>query len=294
MPFEPEDHTARAQDRMDAEYYQRDSQADGTRGYEPFNESFPGQHTNKRRQGGASLRQGDTPNDPPVIQWDGGRRAPCTEAETSGEFGQAKYASIQAEKQLGCGEPNAFVNSDPTTAVEDSSPPSHPRRLHCDPPRPMQEMPGRRPRARRPRNCSTQSGVGQGADDGNRNAKSRHRRRHSPDEKQDLQIQRGITPENQQQQQQLVRHTDEGHNGMKLRLDLNLEVEVTLKASIHGDLTLALLYVGSCDPTALIPVPAFCPRPSSMVRGFPFQAVKTPNGRTNKNRWGGTLLTTSQ
>lgn len=30
---------------------------------------------------------------------------------------------------------------------------------------------------------------------------------------------------------------------LKLRLDLNLEVEVTLKARIHGDLTLALLYV---------------------------------------------------
>lgn len=199
-----------------------------------------------------------------------------------------------AEKQLGCGELNAFVNSDPTTAVEDSSPPSHPRRLHCDPPRPMQEMPGRRPRARRPRNCSTQSGVGQGADDGNRNVRSRHRRRHSPDEKQDLQIQRGITPENPQQQQQTVRHRDQGHNGMKLRLDLNLEVEVTLKASIHGDLTLALLYVGSCDPTALVRVPTFCPRPSSTVRGFPFQAVKTPHGRTDNNRWGGTLLTTFQ
>ncbi|KAI4865995.1 hypothetical protein F4820DRAFT_418314 [Hypoxylon rubiginosum] len=28
---------------------------------------------------------------------------------------------------------------------------------------------------------------------------------------------------------------------LRLRLDLNLEVEVTLKARIHGDLTLALL-----------------------------------------------------
>lgn len=32
---------------------------------------------------------------------------------------------------------------------------------------------------------------------------------------------------------------------LKLRLDLNLEVEVTLKARIHGDLTLALLSVFS-------------------------------------------------
>ena len=36
---------------------------------------------------------------------------------------------------------------------------------------------------------------------------------------------------------------DGGKNPLKLRLDLNLEVEVTLKARIHGDLTLALLYV---------------------------------------------------
>lgn len=29
--------------------------------------------------------------------------------------------------------------------------------------------------------------------------------------------------------------------GMKLRLDLNLDIEVELKAQIHGDITLALL-----------------------------------------------------
>lgn len=32
-----------------------------------------------------------------------------------------------------------------------------------------------------------------------------------------------------------------GDKPLKLRLDLNLEVEVTLKARVHGDLTLALL-----------------------------------------------------
>jgi hypothetical protein len=32
-----------------------------------------------------------------------------------------------------------------------------------------------------------------------------------------------------------------GSESLKLRLDLNLEVEITLKARIHGDLTLALL-----------------------------------------------------
>ena len=30
-------------------------------------------------------------------------------------------------------------------------------------------------------------------------------------------------------------------DGLKLRLELNLDIEVELKASIHGDLTLALL-----------------------------------------------------
>ncbi|KAI1456698.1 hypothetical protein F4805DRAFT_458487 [Annulohypoxylon moriforme] len=48
----------------------------------------------------------------------------------------------------------------------------------------------------------------------------------------------------QQQQQQMVQQQDQGGGGksdtLRLRLDLNLEVEVTLKARIHGDLTLAL------------------------------------------------------
>ena len=30
-------------------------------------------------------------------------------------------------------------------------------------------------------------------------------------------------------------------DGLKLRLELNLDIEIELKASIHGDLTLALL-----------------------------------------------------
>ena len=32
-------------------------------------------------------------------------------------------------------------------------------------------------------------------------------------------------------------------DGLKLRLELNLDIEIELKASIHGDLTLALWYV---------------------------------------------------
>jgi hypothetical protein len=45
----------------------------------------------------------------------------------------------------------------------------------------------------------------------------------------------------QQQQQQQPQKDEGGKNPLKLRLDLNLEIEITLKAKIHGDLTLALL-----------------------------------------------------
>jgi hypothetical protein len=49
----------------------------------------------------------------------------------------------------------------------------------------------------------------------------------------------------QQQQQQMQQQQGDGggKNPLKLRLDLNLEIEIELKAHIHGDLTLALLYV---------------------------------------------------
>ncbi|OTA52733.1 hypothetical protein K449DRAFT_390715 [Hypoxylon sp. EC38] len=46
-----------------------------------------------------------------------------------------------------------------------------------------------------------------------------------------------------QQVQQQPQKKEGGKNPLRLRLDLNLEVEVQLKARIHGDLTLALLYV---------------------------------------------------
>ena len=36
---------------------------------------------------------------------------------------------------------------------------------------------------------------------------------------------------------------------LRLRLDLNLDIEITLKAKIHGDLELALLYVTSTQLT---------------------------------------------
>ncbi|OJD17148.1 hypothetical protein AJ78_02742 [Emergomyces pasteurianus Ep9510] len=35
--------------------------------------------------------------------------------------------------------------------------------------------------------------------------------------------------------------TDDDQDGLRLKLELNLDIEVELKASIHGDLTLALL-----------------------------------------------------
>ena len=57
------------------------------------------------------------------------------------------------------------------------------------------------------------------------------------------QQQQQLQMQQQQQQQTTKSGGDGGKNPLKLRLDLNLEVEVTLKARIHGDLTLALLYV---------------------------------------------------
>jgi hypothetical protein len=44
-------------------------------------------------------------------------------------------------------------------------------------------------------------------------------------------------------QQQAQKSQDSGKQPLKLRLDLNLEIEIELRAKIHGDLTLALLYV---------------------------------------------------
>lgn len=59
---------------------------------------------------------------------------------------------------------------------------------------------------------------------------------------------------------------------LRLRLDLNLDIEITLKAKIHGDLELALLYVSHATympfPLSLCPTPpclAYLP-PSSYLR----------------------------
>ncbi|QPG97720.1 hypothetical protein C2857_006764 [Epichloe festucae Fl1] len=43
-------------------------------------------------------------------------------------------------------------------------------------------------------------------------------------------------------QNQVVAQKDEKKNPLKLRLDLNLDVEIELRAKIHGDITLALLF----------------------------------------------------
>ena len=57
----------------------------------------------------------------------------------------------------------------------------------------------------------------------------------------------GDIPDNPQGQgQQMQPKEDEGskmmeQDGLKLRIELNLDIEIELKASIHGDLTLALL-----------------------------------------------------
>lgn len=65
--------------------------------------------------------------------------------------------------------------------------------------------------------------------------------RRAPSQYQQPQMQMQQQP--MQQVQQQPQKESGGKNPLRLRLDLNLEVEVTLKARIHGDLTLALLYV---------------------------------------------------
>ncbi|KID64273.1 hypothetical protein MAN_06447, partial [Metarhizium hybridum] len=52
-------------------------------------------------------------------------------------------------------------------------------------------------------------------------------------------------PQLQAQQPQIraVAQTSEKSNPLKLRLDLNLDVDIQLRAKIHGDVTLALLWV---------------------------------------------------
>ncbi|KAJ7454403.1 hypothetical protein FB451DRAFT_1279844 [Mycena latifolia] len=53
------------------------------------------------------------------------------------------------------------------------------------------------------------------------------------------------------------------NSSVKLRLDLNLDIEVTIKAKIHGDITLSLLSFGigklqvklHCGPDNQIPLP---------------------------------------
>ncbi|KAL2815059.1 hypothetical protein BDW59DRAFT_166913 [Aspergillus cavernicola] len=52
---------------------------------------------------------------------------------------------------------------------------------------------------------------------------------------------RGTGQIQSQEEQQLQPKAKDEDTGLKLRLDLNLDIEVELKASIHGDLTLALL-----------------------------------------------------
>ncbi|KAF1797004.1 hypothetical protein V8B55DRAFT_1410577 [Mucor lusitanicus] len=51
----------------------------------------------------------------------------------------------------------------------------------------------------------------------------------------------GVIGGGQQQQQGGGGGGKDGQQPLSLRLDLNLEVEITLKARVHGDVTLALL-----------------------------------------------------
>src|SRR5690606_6761117 len=48
-----------------------------------------------------------------------------------------------------------------------------------------------------------------------------------------------------QQQQQAMAPPPKKKDAIRLRLDINLEAEVSLRVKVHGDVTLALLYVPS-------------------------------------------------
>lgn len=77
-------------------------------------------------------------------------------------------------------------------------------------------------------------------------ARAPKRPRRQQQQQQRQQQQQPIQPQQQvpqQVQQPQPQQKESRSDPISLRLDINLEIEVTLKARIHGDLTLALLYV---------------------------------------------------
>lgn len=84
-----------------------------------------------------------------------------------------------------------------------------------------------------------------------------------------------------------------GGDTLRLRLDLNLDIEITLKAKIHGDLELALLYV---DLLPFLPLPSSSGSSSLTCRraGQHRIASTSPHRRDSvANRWHSFLANTS-
>lgn len=77
---------------------------------------------------------------------------------------------------------------------------------------------------------------------------------------------------------------ESGKQPLKLRLDLNLEIEIELRAKIHGDLTLALLYVHHLSFVTSASNSSWAARANSHLgfyprRGLPACGQASPSGR---------------
>jgi hypothetical protein len=195
----------------------------------------------------------------------------------------------QPEEQQGEGEvlktheiPDGYQatidNSAPARCVEQQPEPAQEPELE-----PEQDVPAKLPRRRRNANSQPENGTEEAEPQERRR---RHRRRKEETFANggayDKETQAGqmtqmsdgtqnITPGSQaglfgQQGQIMQQHADRsgGKQPLRLRLDLNLEVDIELRARIHGDLTLALLYV------TLLPVP-----PMSSVRSSLQQTLQS-------------------
>ena len=103
----------------------------------------------------------------------------------------------------------------------------------------MSESPSPRPQRTRRGRSRTPRGLSEGPSDSEQQATQPRSRRN------DRQVQRrhealgGLLQKGGNQDQ--VGGGSQKKDALKLRLDLNLDIEVTIKAKVHGDVTLSLL-----------------------------------------------------
>lgn len=85
---------------------------------------------------------------------------------------------------------------------------------------------------------------------------------------------------------------DDGKDTLRLRLDLNLDIEIQLKARIHGDLELALLYVVISFLPLVINIFLFPPFPTlDFILAFVSYLAFKPPAPDNKHNWTGLIAT---